>query len=130
MHATATAHVAPSPRRLLAGVAALALLAAAIFEITTQGTGLWQFFAFGAARTSRSCSASARPRQGQLHPRAVGIYNALHRPVGARSLLAAAVAAGVLEHGVPRRRHRVGRAHRDRPRRRLRPAHTGWLPAR
>ena len=99
MHATATAHVAPSPRRLLAGVAALALLAAAVFGITTQGTGLWQFFAFGAAPDlALLLGVGAGLAQGQLHPRAVGSYNALHRVWGPL-LLAALVAAGVLGTG-------------------------------
>jgi hypothetical protein len=98
MHATAT-HVAPSPRRLLAGVAALALLAAAVLEITQHGTGLWQFFAFGAAPDlAPLLGVGSGLAQGQLHPRAVGTYNALHRVWGP-VLLAALVAAGVLGTG-------------------------------
>jgi hypothetical protein len=99
MHATATTHVAPSPRRLLAGVGALALLAAAVLVITTQGIGLWQFFAFGAAPDlALLLGIGTGLAQGQLHPRAVGIYNALHRVWGPL-LLAALVAAGVLGTG-------------------------------
>jgi len=98
MHATST-HLAPSPRRLLAGVAALALLAAAVLVIAAQGTGLWQFFAFGAA-PDLALLVGAGPglAKGQLHPRAVGMYNGMHRVWGPL-LLAALVAAGVLGTG-------------------------------
>jgi hypothetical protein len=98
MHATAT-HVEPSPRRLLAGVAALALLAAAVVEMTKHGTGIWQFFAFGALPDLALLLGAGRGlAPGQLHPRAVGLYNALHRAWGPL-LLAALVAAGVLGTG-------------------------------
>jgi hypothetical protein len=98
MHATAT-HVEPSPRRLLAGVAALALLASAVLEMTKHGTGIWQFFAFGALSDLALLLGAGRGlAPGQLHPRAVGLYNALHRAWGPL-LLAALVAAGVLGTG-------------------------------
>jgi hypothetical protein len=98
MHATAT-HVEPSPRRLLAGVAALALLAAAVVEMTKHGTGIWQFFAFGALPDLALLLGAGRGlAPGQLHPRAVALYNALHRAWGPL-LLAALVAAGVLGTG-------------------------------
>ncbi|MGH3016574.1 MAG: DUF4260 family protein, partial [Gaiellaceae bacterium] len=62
-------------------------------------TALWQFFAFGAAPDlALLLGAGAGLAQGQLHPRAVGIYNALHRVWGPL-LLAALVAAGVLGTG-------------------------------
>ena len=99
MHATAATSVALSPRRLLAGVAALALLAAAVFALTHYGTGWWQFFAFGAAPDLALLLGAGRGlAPGQLHPRAVGLYNLLHRVWGPL-LLAALVAAGVLGTG-------------------------------
>ena len=98
MHATST-RVAPPPRRLLAGVAALALLAAAVLEIAQHGTGLWQFFAFGAAPDlALLLGAGPGLSQGQLHPRAVPAYNLLHRVWGPL-VLAALVAAGALGTG-------------------------------
>jgi Domain of unknown function (DUF4260) len=98
MHAAAT-HVEPSPRRLLAGVAALALLAAAVLEMTKHGTGTLQFFAFGALPDLALLLGAGRGlAPGQLHPRAVGLYNALHRAWGPL-LLASLAAAGVLGTG-------------------------------
>jgi hypothetical protein len=92
MHATA-APPAPSPRRLLAGLVALLLLTAAVVEIARHGTGLWQFFAFGAAPDLALLLGAGRGlAKGQLHPRAVGLYNLVHRPWGPLLLAAAAVA--------------------------------------
>ncbi len=92
-------HVAPAPRRLLAGVAAVLLLAAAVFELIEHGTGLWQFFAFGAAPDlALLLGAGSGLAQGQLHPRAVPVYNLAHRVWGP-ALLAVLVAAGLLGTG-------------------------------
>jgi hypothetical protein len=85
--------------RSLAAVAAAALLAASAFELATHGTGWWQFFAFGAGPDLALLLGAGRGlAQGQLHPRAVGAYNLLHRSWGPL-LLAAAVAAGLLGTG-------------------------------
>src|SRR5690349_17315539 len=98
MHASATP-TAPAPRRLLAAAAAALLLAAAVLELTRHGTGWWQFFAFGAAPDlALLLGAGAGLAQGQLHPRAVPAYNALHRIWGPLAL-AVLVAAGVLGTG-------------------------------
>ncbi len=43
-------------------------------------TGLWQFFAFGAMPDiALFAGLGAGLAKGQLHPRAVPLYNALHR---------------------------------------------------
>lgn len=48
-----------------------------------HGTGRPQFFAFGAAPDlALLLGAGSGLARGQLHPRAVGIYNALHRRGG------------------------------------------------
>jgi uncharacterized protein DUF4260 len=92
----------PTKRAAYAALAA-ALLTAAILVIARDGT-LWQFFAFGAAPDlalfvgvgsgeysprGRDSLAGVRPEgetrglaKGQLHPRAVPLYNALHRFIG------------------------------------------------
>ncbi|MDQ6879131.1 MAG: DUF4260 domain-containing protein [Candidatus Dormibacteraeota bacterium] len=51
----------------------------AITVVATQHASWWQLVAFAIApdsRCSRGCRAASR---GQLHPRAVPIYNAVHR---------------------------------------------------
>jgi uncharacterized membrane protein len=94
MHA-AHAHRAIS-RPAYAALAA-ALLAAALYVPITEGTGWWQFFAFGAAPDlALLAGAGASLAQGQLHPRAVPLYNALHRFAGPVVL---AVAAAFLPTG-------------------------------
>ena len=64
-------------------------------------TGLWQFFAFGAMPDVALLLGIARGlAPGQLHPRAVPLYNALHHPAGPIALagvvLAASLPAGYL----------------------------------
>jgi hypothetical protein len=67
--------------------------------MTKHGTGIWQFFAFGALPDLALLLGAGRGlAPGQLHPRAVALYNALHRAWGPL-LLAALVAAGVLGTG-------------------------------
>ena len=80
MHATATR---PDARRPAYAALAAALLAAALFELLRHDTGWWQFFAFGAAPDlALFLGAGAGLAKGQLHPRAVPVYNALHRFAG------------------------------------------------
>jgi hypothetical protein len=94
MHLTQTP-IAPSPRRALAGLAALALVAAIAVLIARNGTGWWQLFAFGAAPDLALLLGVSRGlAPGQLHPRAVPAYNLLHRPWGP-ALLGAAALAGL-----------------------------------
>jgi hypothetical protein len=67
------------------GYAALAavLVAAAVAVVVDRGTGLWQAAAFFALPDVAVLSGLAPGlERGQLHPRAVGPYNALHRFAG------------------------------------------------
>jgi hypothetical protein len=79
MHATHTRSLGAA-RQVAYGALAAALLAFAVFELVTQGTGWWQFFAFGAG-PDLALFVGIAPglAKGQLHPRAVPLYNALHR---------------------------------------------------
>jgi hypothetical protein len=71
----------PTRRAAYAGLAA-ALLTAAIVVIARDGH-LWQFFVFGAAPDiALIAGAGSGLAKGQLHPRAVPLYNALHRFIG------------------------------------------------
>jgi hypothetical protein len=80
----------------LAGV----LLATAAYVIVDRGTGVWQFFAFGAAPDLALLLGIAPGlAKGQLHPRAVPVYNALHRfaaPAAFAALAAVFLLAGYL----------------------------------
>jgi hypothetical protein len=79
MHA---AHIATPVRRAAYAALAAALLTAAVVVITRRGD-LWQFFVFGAA-PDLALFAGIGPNlaKEQLHPRAVPLYNALHRFAG------------------------------------------------
>jgi hypothetical protein len=92
------ATISTPTKRIAYAALAAALLTASIVLIAREGH-LWQFFAFGAAPDlALLLGAGSGLAQGQLHPRAVGTYNALHRVWGPL-LLAALVAAGVLGTG-------------------------------
>ena len=84
-----------SPRialRLLAAAIAIGLLALAI-EIA--GVGTWQLWiAFVLPDVALLAGAARGLQRGQLAPRAVPLYNALHHPAG--PLLAVVVAAALL----------------------------------
>ena len=85
-------------RRSAYGALAGVLLAAAVFVIVDRDTGWWQFFAFGAA-PDLALFVGIAPGlvKGQLHPRAVPLYNALHRfpgPIAFGILAAAFLPAG------------------------------------
>jgi len=96
MHA-ARAHAIPGRTIAFAALAA-ALLAAAVLLIVDRGTGLWQFFAFGAAPDiALFAGIGSGLAKGQLHPRAVPLYNALHRFTA--PLAFAAVAVAILPAG-------------------------------
>jgi hypothetical protein len=81
-----------------AGAAAL-LLAAIVFELARHGTGYWQFAAFGfGPDIALFYGIAANLEKGQLHPRAVRLYNLLHRywlPLG----LLGAASLGVVPLG-------------------------------
>jgi hypothetical protein len=89
-------HPSPSLRRLAyAGLAAV-LLAGLAYELWAHGTGYWQLAAFGAGPDlALLLGAGAGLERGQLHPRAVPVYNLLHRFAGPVALLALVVLAGL-----------------------------------
>jgi hypothetical protein len=98
MHVTHTRSVG-AVKQVAYGALAAALLVFAVLELVAQGTGWWQFFAFGAG-PDLALLAGIAPglAKGQLHPRAVPLYNALHRFWGPLALGAVAV-VGVLSVG-------------------------------
>ena len=69
-----------SHRRLAYGVAAIALLVAAVATAIGSGTGYWQLAAFGLGPDVALFLGIGRGlERGRLHPRAVPLYNLLHR---------------------------------------------------
>jgi hypothetical protein len=98
------ATVAPSGRRSAAGrlayaVVAPALLAAIVFELARHSTGWWQLAAFGLGPDlALLLGAGEGLAQGQLHARAVPVYNAVHRFWGPAAL-AALASVGPLGRG-------------------------------
>ena len=87
-------------RRSAYGALAGVLLAAAVFVLLDRGTGWWQFFAFGAMPdVALFVGVGAGLEKGQLHPRAVSLYNALHRfggPIAFGLVAAAFLPAGYI----------------------------------
>ena len=85
-------------RRSAYGALAGVLLAAAVFVLVDRDTGWWQFFAFGAMPDiALFLGIGTGLAKGQLHPRAVPLYNALHRFAG--PIAFAVVAAAFLPAG-------------------------------
>jgi uncharacterized protein DUF4260 len=81
-----------------AGLAA-ALLAAAVLETAAHGTGYWQLAAFALGPDlALAYGAGAGLERGQLHPRAVWLYNLLHR-FWLPAALAVVAAVGLLPLG-------------------------------
>ena len=67
-------------RRFAFGLLALLLLATAVFEVVKHGTGYWQLAAFGLGPDLGLVFGAGRGlAKGQLHPRAVWLYNLAHR---------------------------------------------------
>jgi Domain of unknown function (DUF4260) len=86
---TATA-IAPRSlaRRLAYATLTALLLSATVLEAVKQGTGYWQLAAFGFGPDVALFYGAGRGlAKGQLHPRAVGLYNLLHRFWGPLALL-------------------------------------------
>ena len=78
-------------RRAAFGVLTALLLAAAVTGATIHGSGWWPLAAFAIGPDlALLFGISSTLEQGQLHPRAVRLYNALHSYWGP-GLLAAAV---------------------------------------
>lgn len=89
MDATLAAH-----RRPLHGLLALALLGAIVFEVAAHSTGFWQLAVFGLGPdVALLVGMGPGLERGRLHPRAVWLYNALHRFWGPLALVVAAVLA-------------------------------------
>jgi Domain of unknown function (DUF4260) len=76
-----------------------ALLAAVVFEVASHGTGYWQLAAFALGPDlALFYGAGSGLERGQLHPRAVPLYNLLHRFLLPLALLALG-ATGVVPAG-------------------------------
>ena len=91
--------ISNSTRRVSYGLLTALFLAAAAYELATDGAGWWQFFVFGAGPDLALFLGIGKGlEKGQLHPRAVPVYNALHRYWGpaALALLASLLPAGDL----------------------------------
>ncbi|HET6171111.1 MAG TPA: DUF4260 family protein [Gaiellales bacterium] len=101
LSSTQTAHRAAS--RAVYGALAVALLAAAIHEAATHGSGWWLFAAFLAGPDlALFFGIGTQLEHGQLHPRAVPLYNALHSFWGPAALALAAIVlpGGILVGGL------------------------------
>lgn len=67
-------------RRLVYGIAAIALLTAAVATAIVSGAGWWQLAMFGLGPDVALFLGIGRDvERGRLHPRAVPLYNLLHR---------------------------------------------------
>jgi Domain of unknown function (DUF4260) len=76
---TMLATISTPTRRLAYAALSAALLTASILLMSRDGAA-WQFFVFGAAPDlALFAGIGAGLAKGQLHPRAVPLYNALHR---------------------------------------------------
>lgn len=95
---TATEPRAMTSRVAFAVLGAL-LLASIAAEAITHSTGYWQIVAFGLAPDLALVYGAGRGlARGQIHPRAVGLYNTVHRFWGPIAL-AALAALGVVSVG-------------------------------
>jgi len=92
MHAIAHQSARLTAVRVVYGLLATILVAAVALELFAHDTGWWQLGVFGmGADLALLAGAGSGLAQGQLHPRAVPLYNALHRIAGPAVLLAAVV---------------------------------------
>jgi hypothetical protein len=81
-------------RRLGYAAVALVLLGAALAVAIGRSTGYWQLAVFGIGPDLALLAGAGRGlARGQLHPRAVPLYNTLHRFWGPAALLIAALVA-------------------------------------
>jgi hypothetical protein len=98
MH-TVSLHRRTASARLAYALLALLLGGAAVFEAVAHGTGWWQLAAFGLGPDLALLPGAGRGlERGQLHPRAVPAYNAVHRFWGPLAL-ATIAALGVVPSG-------------------------------
>src|SRR3954447_20421875 len=83
MHTVAASPVAtprPAASRAAYAAATALLLAALVLEVAKHGTGYWQLAAFGlGADLALFLGVGTGLEKGQLHARAVPLYNLLHR---------------------------------------------------
>jgi hypothetical protein len=90
LHAVPVSRRSSTGRVVYASLAAL-LLAAIAFEVAKHGSGYWQLAAFGVGPDlALLVGVGTGLRKGQLHPRAVPLYNLVHRYWGPIALGAAA----------------------------------------
>ena len=126
---TTLAHPIRRWRRPAYALLAVSLLAAVVAAVAKGQAEWWMAVAFGLGPDVALLLGAGRGlEKGQLHPRAVPLYNVLHRFWGPVAL-AAVAAAGTGLAGLPRRGARLGVPHRARPLGRLRAQGTRWLPA-
>jgi hypothetical protein len=98
MEATLIQRRSPARRIAYTGLALFGLAAIAL-ELVAHGTGYWQLAVFAVGPdVALLYGAASGLEKGQLHPRAVGLYNLLHRLWGPL-VLAALAAAGLLPLG-------------------------------
>ena len=94
-YATPTTSARPTTGRLGYALLAAAILAAVVLELGRNG-GYWQAAAFGLAPDlALVLGAGAGLVKGQLHPRAVGTYNLLHRFWGPLALASLAILGAI-----------------------------------
>jgi hypothetical protein len=86
-----TTHIDVRPKRAAYAAATTLLTAAVVFELAKHGTGGWQVAAFGLGPDlALLFGAGSGLAQGQLHSRAVPMYNFAHRFWGPLALATAA----------------------------------------
>jgi hypothetical protein len=92
-HATPAASIRPVGRRVAYALVSASILAAIAVILARSGNGYWQLAAFAMAPDLALFLGFGKGlAKGQLHPRAVGAYNLLHRFWGPLALGALAVA--------------------------------------
>ena len=93
---TATIHLARPWRRLGYAVLASALIGLIVLVYARETVGWWPVVAFGIGPDLPLLLGVGRGlERGQLHPRAVPLYNLVHRFWGPVALAAIALAAGL-----------------------------------
>ena len=93
-YATPTSHVRRQLSRASYAALCAGLALAVVLELSQPGTGSWPIPGFAIAPDiALFFGAGGGLAKGQLHPRAVGLYNALHRFSGPLALGTLAVAS-------------------------------------
>jgi Domain of unknown function (DUF4260) len=91
-----TTKIPESQRRLAYAGLAAGLVAAIVFVYAREDVGWWPVVAFGLGPDVALLLGAGRGlERGQLHPRAVPLYNAVHRFWGPLALGIAALAASL-----------------------------------